>query len=173
MTGRPAIPGGRADEAVDQLQVALQRLGRLFASRQVTWRITSAAGVEVGQQGAALLRVLLSEGQMAIAELAAATPMEIAAVSRQVRALEAAGAVRRATSRLDGRVTLLQLTPEGQDMAERIRAVGVQHLDDALADWTDADRGTLAVLLRRLIDDLTSTPIHPAVDPGRGEGQDR
>jgi DNA-binding MarR family transcriptional regulator len=154
--------GARPDEVVDQLGVALQRLGRLFASRQVTWRITSAAGVEVGQQAAALLRVLLSEGQMAIAELAAATPMEIAAVSRQVRSLEAAGAIRRTASRLDGRVTLLQLTDEGRDMAERIRAVGVQHLEEALADWSDSDQGTLAVLLRRLIDDLAATPIRPS-----------
>lgn len=153
------------DQALDQLVVSLQRLGRLFASRQVTWRITSAAGVEVGQQGAALLRVLLSEGQMAIAELAAATPMEIAAVSRQVRALEAAGAVTRTTSSLDGRVTLLRLTSQGRAMAERIRAVGIQHLEEALSDWTDADRGTLAVLLRRLVDDLVATPVHPPPTP--------
>jgi len=147
--------------AVDELMVSLQRLGRLFASRNVASRMTTAAGVEVSQQGAALLRVLLREGQMAIAALAAATPMEIAAVSRQVRVLEQAGALRRTRSPDDGRVALLELTADGRETAERIRAVGVQHLRTALASWSDTDERTLARLLTRLVDDLRATPIRP------------
>jgi DNA-binding MarR family transcriptional regulator len=148
-------------EPIDELMVSLQRLGRLFASRNVSSRITTAAGVEVSQQGAALLRVLLREGQMAIAALAASTPMEIAAVSRQVRILEGAGALRRTRSPDDGRVALLELTPEGRVIAERIRAVGVHHLRTALAAWSTTDERTLAHLLGRLVDDLRATPVPP------------
>ena len=146
-------------EPIDDLMASLQRLGRLLASRQVASRITTAAGAEVTQQGAALLRVLLREGQLAIAALAASTPMEIAAVSRQVRLLEDAGAVQRSRSPDDGRVALLELTPEGHEVAERIRAVGVHHLQAALAAWSKADERTLARLIRRLVDDLKSTPV--------------
>ena len=46
-------------EPIEQLMASLQRLGRLLASRQVASRISTAAGVDVSQQGAALLRVLL------------------------------------------------------------------------------------------------------------------
>jgi DNA-binding MarR family transcriptional regulator len=148
-------------DPVDELMASLQRLGRLFASRQVASRITTAAGVEVSQQGAALLRALLREGQLSVAALAASTPMEIAAVSRQVRLLEKAGAVERSSSPDDGRVALLDLTPEGRGIAERIRAVGVQHLQEALAGWSKADERTLARLLGRLVDDMQHTPIRP------------
>jgi DNA-binding MarR family transcriptional regulator len=163
-------PGARylqpvgSPEPIDELMASLQRLGRLFASRNVSSRITTAADVEVSQQGAALLRVLLREGKIAIAELATSTPMEIAAVSRQVRILEQAGTVQRTRSPDDGRVALLELTPEGRDIAERIRAVGVHHLQEALAGWSKTDERNLARLLRRLVDDLRATPVR--ADPG-------
>lgn len=149
-------------EPIEELMVSLQRLGRLLASRQVASRITTAAGAEVSQQGAALLRALLREGQLSVAALAAATPMEIAAVSRQVRLLEDAGAVQRSASPDDGRVALLDLTPAGQELAERIRSVGVQHLQEALAGWSKSDERTLARLLARLVDDLKATPVRPS-----------
>jgi DNA-binding MarR family transcriptional regulator len=142
--------------------VSLQRLGRLFASRQVAARITTAAGAEVSLQGAALLRVLLREGQKSVAALAASAPMDIAAVSRQVRLLEGAGTVRRTSSPEDGRVALLELTPEGRELAERIRAVGVRHLETALATWSEADQQMLGRLMQRLVDDLVATPITPS-----------
>ena len=81
-------------QPVDELMGSLQRLGRLLASRQVASRIATAAGVDVTQQGAALLRVLLREGQQPIAVLAASVPMDLGAASRQVRLLEDAGLVR-------------------------------------------------------------------------------
>jgi len=149
----------RRSEPIEELMVSLQRLGRLLASRQVATRITTAAGVEVSQQGVALLRVLLREEQLSVAALAAATPMEIAAVSRQVRLLEQAGAVSRSSSPDDGRVALLDLTREGRELAERIRAVGVRHLEEALDDWSGADQRALAMLMRRLVDDLKATPV--------------
>lgn len=149
------------DQPIEELTTSLQRLGRLLASRQVASHLAAAAGVEVTQQGAALLRVLLREGRLSVAALAAAVPMEVAAVSRQLRLLEGAGAVRRSASPDDGRVTLVDLTPTGRDLAERIRAVGVRHLEDALADWSPADQRRLATLMRRLVDDLRATPVRP------------
>lgn len=146
---------------IEELMTSLQRLGRLLASRQVASRISTAAGVDVSQQGAALLRVLLREGQLSVAALAAATPMEIAAVSRQVRLLEAAGTITRATSPDDARVTLIDLTPDGRTLAETIRAVGVRHLQEALDAWSPTDQRKLATLMQRLVDDLRATPVRP------------
>jgi DNA-binding MarR family transcriptional regulator len=148
-------------QPIEALMASLQRLGRLLASRQVASRISTAAGVDVTQQGAALLRVLLREGQLSVAALAAAVPMEIAAVSRQLRLLETAGAVRRSTSPDDGRVALIDLTTEGRALAERIRAVGVRHLQEALGGWSAADQRRLAGLMQRLVDDLRATPVRP------------
>jgi DNA-binding MarR family transcriptional regulator len=146
-------------DALDDLAGSLQRLGRLLASRQATSRVTSAAGVGVSQQGAALLRALLREGRQSMAGLASAAAMDLGAVSRQVRDLESIAAVRRSSDPDDGRVVLLELTAKGRRMAENLRRVGVQHLGDALQGWPEADGRTLAALLGRLVDDLRATPV--------------
>lgn len=149
----------RSPDALDELAGSLQRLGRLLASRQATSRVTTAAKVDVSQQGAALLRALLRGGRQSMATLAGAAAMDLGAVSRQVRVLEEAGSVRRSTDPNDGRVALLELTPAGRRMAENLRAVGVRHLEHALRDWSDADGRRLAALLGKLVDDLVATPV--------------
>jgi DNA-binding MarR family transcriptional regulator len=149
------------NEALDELMVPLARLGRLLGSRQVAARTAAVAGVDVSQQGVALLRALRRGGQQSMATLAAAAAMDLGAVSRQVRLLEDEGAVRRSRVPEDGRVALLDLTPEGRAMADRIHAVGVRHLEDALRGWSDDDERTLARLMLRLVDDLVRTPIRP------------
>jgi|1186.fasta_scaffold557323_2 DNA-binding MarR family transcriptional regulator len=146
-------------EALDELTSSLQRLGRLLASRQATSRVTTAAKVDVSQQGATLLRALLRGGEQPMATLATAAAMDLGAVSRQIRQLEELGAVRRSSDPGDGRVSLLRLTPKGRRMAENLRAVGVRHLDTALRDWTEADSRRLASLLDRLVTDLVATPV--------------
>jgi DNA-binding MarR family transcriptional regulator len=155
-------------EALDELTASLQRLGRLLASRQATARVTAAANVDVSQQGAALLRTLLRNGRLPMAALATAAAMDLGAVSRQVRVLEGAGAVRRSSDPSDGRVARLELTPKGRRMAEGLRAVGVRHLETALSGWSEADGRTLATLLGRLVDDLVATPV-PASTRRRGK----
>lgn len=162
MADTEPIAGVPSDSVpIEELMTSLQRLGRLLASRHVASRISTAAGVDISRQGAALLRVLLREGQLSVAALAAATPMEIAAVSRQVRVLEAAGTITRTTSPDDARVTLIELTPAGRTLAETIRAVGVRHLQEALDAWSPTDQRTLAALMERLVDDLRATPVRP------------
>jgi DNA-binding MarR family transcriptional regulator len=93
--------------------------------------------------------------------------MDIAAVSRQLRLLEEAGLVTRASASHDARVTLISLTAAGRTLAERIRAVGLRHLDSALAGWSGEDRARLAALLTRLVDDLVATEIAPQEEDAR------
>jgi DNA-binding MarR family transcriptional regulator len=151
----------------EDLLVAIQRMGRLMASRQVAARIAGAASAAVSQQGVQLLRALHREGELPIAGLAGAAHMDIAAVSRQLRPLEAAGLVDRTSAAHDARVTLISLTAPGRTLAERIRAVGLRHLDSALAGWSDDDRAQLAALLTRLVDDLVATEIAPDEEGAR------
>lgn len=146
-------------DGVEELQAALQRVGRLLASRQAAARVTSAAGVDVSQQGAALLRTLWRQGRSTVAALSAEAAMDVGAVSRQVKLLEAAGAVRRSRDPDDGRVVLVELTPAGRRMAASLRIAGRARLARALAGWTDGERQALATQLDRLVDDLTAAPI--------------
>lgn len=150
-----------SDGTGEDLMLAIQRLGRLMGSRQVSSRIADAAGVDISQQGVQMLRALLRHGQQPIAGLATSAHMDISAVSRQLRPLEAANLVRRTSAAEDARVALVSLAPSGRRVAERIRQVGLQHLTESLADWPEADRAELGRLMTRLVDDLQRTSITP------------
>lgn len=154
-----------ASEPLDDLQTSLLRLGRLLASRQAASRLVEVAGVQVSQQGVALLRALRREGRVPAAELAAAAGMDLGAVSRQVRLLEQAGLVERSAHPDDGRVVLLELTDQGRGTAEHLHAISARHLEAALADWSDTERAAFAASLDRLVDDLRATPL---AEPDRG-----
>lgn len=151
-------------DALDDLQHALQRLGRLLGSRQAASRLVAVAGVEVSQQGVALLRALRHEGRVPAATLAAAAGMDLGAVSRQVRALEEQGLATRSTDPGDGRVTLVELTPAGAVTAERLHAISAHHLEQALGSWSERERRDLARALGRLVDDLRATPLEAEPD---------
>ena len=151
-----------AERASEELLVAIQRLGRLMGSRRVSTRIADAAGVEVSQQGVQILRSLLRHGEQPIAVLATTAHLDISAVSRQLRPLEEAGLVRRATSSEDGRVALVALTTAGRRVAKRIREVGLRHLTASLHDWSEDDIEQLGHLMARLVADLQRTDIEPS-----------
>jgi DNA-binding MarR family transcriptional regulator len=145
----------------EELLAAIQRLGRLMGSRRAAARIAEAAGADVSQQGVQILRALHGHGEQPIAALAGLAQMDISAVSRQLRLLEEEDLVRRATAASDARVALVSLTPAGRRVAKRIRTVGLRHLSDALAGWSERDRADLVRLLSRLVDDLAGTDVVP------------
>lgn len=147
--------------SLEDLAGSLQRLRRLLHSRHVAARTAAAAGVEISQQADALLRVLLRDGRQSVATLASSASMDLGAVSRQARLLEAAGTIRRSRSTDDRRVALLELTAKGRRIAERIRRVTLQHLEEALREWSEVDERTLARLIDRLVADLRRTPLRP------------
>jgi DNA-binding MarR family transcriptional regulator len=146
----------------EELMVAIQRLGRLMGSRQVSSRIADAAGAEISQQGVQILRALLRHGEQPIAGLAAAAHMDISAVSRQLRPLEESQLVRRAAAAEDGRVALVSLTAPGRRVAKKIKDVGLKHLTSSLSEWSEHDLKELGHLMTRLVDDLQRTEIAPA-----------
>jgi DNA-binding MarR family transcriptional regulator len=166
MTVEPTLEGD------DDLLLAIQRIGRLMGSRQVSSRIASAARAEVTKQGVQILRSLHRFGEQPIAGLASLAHMDVAAVSRQLRLLEDAGLVKRAADVGDARVALVSLTPSGRRTAKRIREVGLQHLTRALQDWEPDDRKDLALLLTRLVEDLMATEITPASRSARPANSD-
>jgi DNA-binding MarR family transcriptional regulator len=156
MSPEPTLDGD------DNLLLAIHRLGRLMGSRQVATRIADAAGADVTNQGVQLLRALYRFGEQPIAGLASLAHMDVAAVSRQLRLLEDAGFVKRATADGDGRVALVSLTPSGRRIGKRIREVGLRHLKTALHDWEPRERKELGRLLTKLVDDLMATDITPS-----------
>lgn len=155
------------DAPGDELAAALNTLARLLASRHVATRVAEVADVDVSQQGVQILRSLALRGEQPIAGVARDAQMDISAVSRQLKVLEADGLVRRRREPNDARVVLIAATAAGRRVAARITDVLNRHLDDALAAWSPGERRELGQLLGRLVHDLQATEFRPAGRPRR------
>ena len=89
-------------------------------------REDSATGVPPAQLSA--LSVLVFGGARTLGELAAAEQVRPPTMTRIVQGLEAAGLVRRARDREDGRVHRLHATPKGRRVMQRGRERRVENL---------------------------------------------
>jgi DNA-binding MarR family transcriptional regulator len=145
-------------EDVDELRRGLNRMQRMLGSRRIQSRLAEVAGVEISQQAMQVLRVLVDGERFAVADVARRARMDVGAVSRQLRALEADGFVEREASPDHGSVVLVHATPSGAKVRDHLEAVQRRQFDEALAGWTPEDRAVLGRLLTRLVEDLQRTP---------------
>lgn len=145
-----------ANDQIGAIAHAMRDLQRLRASRKVHAALADATGIELSQQAVQVLGAL--DGTQPVAQVARAARMDVGAVSRQLRVLEDAGYVTKTPSPDNASVVLVAATRKGHDVASRVAASRNDHLARAVEDWSAADRGALATLLRRLVDDLQATP---------------
>lgn len=150
------------DESTESLHASIRRLAQLFASRRVSANLAAVAGTDLSQQGIAMMRVLLRERELSIAELAQMARMDLGAVSRQVRVMEATGLVSRKEAPSDRRVALVRLTRSGRALAQRIRRIELDQLGRVFTGWNADDLNRLAELLGRMVDDLAGTEFRHA-----------
>ena len=146
------------DEGIAEISLGIRRLQRLLSSRRVYSNLAAVAGVSLSQQALQVLGALTADRPQSVADVARAAHMDVAAVSRQLGALEDERLVRRATSATNASVVFVEATPRGRRMANQLEAVRTRHLREALSAWTPAERATLGQLLLRLVDDLPHTP---------------
>jgi DNA-binding MarR family transcriptional regulator len=139
--------------AEEQLATQLGALLRLMHPLKAAVARETAPGEGV-DRSAVLLLFPLQHGPLragALAELCHADPSTI---SRQVAELVRRGLVRREPDPSDGRATLVAATAAGRAACDRFRVLRRQLLAAAVADWTDEDLATFAVLLGRFNDAL-------------------
>jgi DNA-binding MarR family transcriptional regulator len=87
-------------------------------------------------------------------ELAARCALDPSTISRAVAALVRSGLVRRAADPVDGRASVLAITPDGREVLGQVFGWYEDRLSDALSGWSDQDLRTLAGLLHRFSNDL-------------------
>jgi DNA-binding MarR family transcriptional regulator len=143
---------------------ALEGLFRMVGNRRFDARQSATIGAVVTRAGYALLRSLSDHGPLGLRALADVSYMDAATASRQVNQLVDEELVRRQADANDARAVVLSLTDLGRDVYERVVAYRLDHLAKVLTDWTDEDRGLLAVLVNRLAADLGDTEIAAAID---------
>lgn len=147
-----------ARDALEPVRLGLHRMQRMLANRRSWTSLAEAAGADLPQQAIQVLQHLQDGSPKSVAELARLARMDAAAVSRQIRWLEEQGLVARRPSANHGRVVLIEPTPSGFEMAQRLHQRRDQHLADALAEWTPEEIDTVGRLMLRLVDDLQRTP---------------
>lgn len=87
-------------------------------------------------------------------ELALGLRLDLSTVSRHLRALAAEGYVQTERDANDGRAQRVSITDAGIEAIAQVVENRRSVIGAATRDWSPADRGKLAELLRRLADDL-------------------
>jgi DNA-binding MarR family transcriptional regulator len=148
-------------DELDALRHGIDRMRRMLASRRIHAHLAEVAGVRLNQQALQVLRVLPEDDGVPVVDAARRAGMDVGAVSRQLRALEAEGLATRHPSPDHGSVILVRATPEGVAVRGRVDEVRRRQFSEALAGWSPDDCATLGRLMDRLVDDLQRVPYRP------------
>lgn len=105
---------------------------------------------KVGPSSGILLLTLADMAPVKLHALVSAMQRDKSQMTRAVQGLEAKGLIERQDDPEDARVSVLQLTPLGQEAVLRIQEAVAQVLADILVPLSDQEQETLRALLRRL-----------------------
>ena len=100
-------------------------------------------------------------------DLAALNALDPSTVSRSVAALVRAGLVGRTADPVDGRASVLALTPLGRQTLDEVNGWADRSLADTLQHWDPEDVAVLAALLRRFTADLLARYHHNPLEAAR------
>jgi len=167
---------GRQDvvtPGIASINSSLEMLLRLHASRRVVELQGALVHRKISQPGLSLLRRLLTAGPLSMGELARSARMDSGAAARQIATLEAEGAVRRTPCESDGRITVVSLTADGEDLVRALVALQQKHMLDALGDWADEEIEQFAASLERFVISLRRTDFRPPFPAGSDATQTR
>ena len=167
-----ADPEGRElpDPANAELD-GFEQLGRSFkaamvAMRRLRGRDTHRAG-ELSYAQYGLLFGLAERGELSAGELACTAALAPATVSQMLDGLAAAGLVERVRSERDKRVVLISLSERGRAVVDRRRSHFEGRWRNALAEFSEEELRTAAVVLDRLramLDEFSEQPAPGAAD---------
>ncbi|MDH6705795.1 DNA-binding MarR family transcriptional regulator [Kitasatospora sp. MAA19] len=145
----------RSAEAVWAVLPRLTHLSNAMTRGRLVERATEAAGLTLDRPATGvLLTVHAADRPLRIGEIAERMQVVGPHVTRQVQELERRGLVRRVGDPHDRRASLIEPTAEGAKAANRYTTSMLGWFADAMADWSDQDRGDLGRLLGKLADDV-------------------
>jgi DNA-binding MarR family transcriptional regulator len=140
----------------DDRAAALRRVEDAFAgfmSRsalpRLRQRVTEAVGAGVDFAAFPLLGRIAMWGPIRPSELSDRMGLDLSTVSRRITDLEKEGMVRRAPDPDDRRAHLLEVTPKGERVVQRLRQARSSMLEEALEGWSTGEIRALAASLDR------------------------
>ncbi len=111
-------------------------------------------GLHTGQE--VLLLELDAKGPRSQGQLAVSSGCEPPTITGSVRKLEAAGLVVRRPSPTDGRITIVELSDQGQDLLPRLKAAWQQLAEQTVAGLTSTPLDQLTDVLTDVAASLTA-----------------
>lgn len=149
----------------NELHAALMDLIGTFNRPQPDAHLLRRAGVNLERALFPLLVRIGAQGPIGVVELAEVAGRDHSTVSRQVAKLESLGLVERRPGTADQRVREAVVSPAGRQMVDEISRARAVLMDEALADWSEAEKRELTRLVRKLADTAKAfekTPAAPA-----------
>lgn len=107
-------------------------------------------GASIGRTGYWLLVLVSEQAPLRLSDLAGTVELDLSTISRQIRDLVASGLITRTPDPADGRAALLSLTDQGVAVLEAVSEFRRRVLAEAIAEWSDEERNSLASGLLRL-----------------------
>ncbi|MFE2282766.1 MarR family winged helix-turn-helix transcriptional regulator [Streptomyces sp. NPDC059443] len=123
---------------------------RLTSTGAVTRDLARLLPPDCPPGSAAVLTVLERHGEMRLSRLTELMALDISVTSRHVAHAVSHHWITRDTDPGDARCRILRLTPAGRTLLTELGARHTDALEQALADWPEADIDHLNALLARL-----------------------
>ena len=143
------LPGAPVAQVSAGLERSLTQVGRAILRLEVP-SDALPDGVHINKTGHWLLVRVSESAPVRLSEIADSVELDLSTISRQVRDLVAAGLLAKVPDPADGRAALLSITERGMEVLESVAEARRRVLAEAIADWTDEDRISLASGLLRL-----------------------
>jgi DNA-binding MarR family transcriptional regulator len=138
---------------ITQLQ-AIQQLGRTYRA------FMSAFEADIGHSMPRwrILLALYRSGECSQKQLARELPMDPAALTRQIKAIESMGWIERHADKADNRVTNVALTASGRDTVQATLPRRTAFIENAFEDLSTEQLGDLSDMLHTLEERLRRAP---------------
>lgn len=147
-----------SDDPFVEIHGALVDIVGIMNSPQRDAAMIREAGISLDRALFPLLLLVARKGPISVTDLADLVGRDHSTVSRQVPKLEELGLIERRLAGADRRVREAVITPAGQEMTAIIDDTRKQLAGRLLKDWSEQDLQSLAVLIRKLADDVLNMP---------------
>jgi DNA-binding MarR family transcriptional regulator len=120
-------------------------------------RLTTTHSPQLGRMDRSeylLLSEMEKHGPLAINILAEKLKLNLSTASRQVAALETKKLIERFPDPQNGRISLIEISPEGQSILQKVQQARYNVYNEILHNWSEEERLTLAENLTRLNQDF-------------------
>lgn len=141
----------RIGDAMTRMRVMMGRrvIGKMAIAR-------AAPGIDLSQLDIlhVVRRIETEGGEATVGAVAEAMRLDPSRGSRIVADLVSLTLLRRQACQTDGRRSILRLTEKGEELLEEIRTVKHSLVEQATADWSEAERLSFAKNFARFMDGL-------------------